>query len=78
MIVEEFRQPRRDRLGERAERLRPARRGAAVTGERRSVERGEKEISGQRTAAEQGNSGQQSDSSPPGARPPRTRHVPDC
>ncbi|MEN3614601.1 hypothetical protein AAH979_34315 [Plantactinospora sp. ZYX-F-223] len=78
MIVEECRQCRRDRPDKRAERLRPARRGAAVTGECRSVERGEKEISGQCTAAEQGNSGQQSESSPPGARPSRTRHVPDC
>ncbi|WP_203856565.1 hypothetical protein [Plantactinospora mayteni] len=78
MIVEKCRQSWRDRPDERAERLRTSRRGAPVTGERRPVEHAEKEVSGQRTPAEQGDSGQQSDGSSRGARPARTRHAPDC
>ncbi|MFY1692572.1 hypothetical protein [Plantactinospora sp. WMMB782] len=78
MTVDEGGQPRRDRLDDRAERLRPGCRGGTFPGECRPVQRGQQDVAGQRTAAEQGDSGQQSDGSPPRVRSARTRHVPDC
>ncbi|MEQ4304576.1 hypothetical protein ABNF97_24895 [Plantactinospora sp. B6F1] len=78
MIVQERRQPRRDRLDERAEWPWPGERSAALVGEGRSVEHGKEDVPGECTAAEQGDPGQQSDGSPAVGRSNRTRHVPDC